>query len=135
MHKKDYLQRQLEEFGKVLAMILGLKKEKDWDRFENELRQAAQRFTPLELENVENCSEEDFETDVVLRKDLSLEQKKILASLLFEKLNLYMAAMDTVNYEKLKQRCLKLYLYLKENHSNNEFDLDVHYKIGVLTSL
>jgi len=30
MLKKDYLIRQLEEFGKVLAVLMNLKKENDW---------------------------------------------------------------------------------------------------------
>ena len=134
MHKKDYLQRQFEEFGKVLAVILGLKLDKDWDKFEKELQQAALKFTSLQIDAVEQLSDEEFE-DLMSGDRLKQDEKKILATLLFEKLNFYMAKGESQKYERLKDRCLKLYLNLHNNFTSNEFDLDVHYKIEVLSKL
>jgi hypothetical protein len=134
MHKKDYLQRQFEEFGKVLAVILGLKKEKDWEKFEKAIQDATRKFTPLQIETTEELSESEFEL-LISGDQLNHDQKKILATLFFEKLNLYMATGDAKKYEHLKNRCLKLYQYLQDNFTSNEFDLDVHYKIGVLSKL
>jgi hypothetical protein len=134
MHKKDYLQRQFEEFGKVLAVILGLKLNKDWEKFEKEIQDAARKFTSIQIENAEDISESEFE-QLISGEHFNQDQKKILATLLFEKLNLYSAKGDAPKYEHLKNRCLKLYLHLQDNFTSNEFDLDVHHKVGVLSKL
>ena len=56
MLKKDLILRQLEEFGKVMAVILSFKKVKDWDNFEKEIREAALKFTTFEIDNVESLT-------------------------------------------------------------------------------
>jgi hypothetical protein len=101
MHKKDFLQRQFEEFGKVLAMILRLKRDQDWDKYEAEIAAATKKYTGREILEIENLSEDEFQSQITSDK-LSHDQKKIIAALLFEKLNFYLAASDGVNYDKLK---------------------------------
>ena len=135
MQKKDYIQRQFEEFGRVLALILGSKKEQDWEKFENEIEEATRKFTSLEIGHVEKLSDEEFNQDVLDRTDLSQDQKKILAQLLFEKLELYLSNGDVENFERLREKCYALYSHLKENFTTNEFDLDVHYKVEILRNM
>lgn len=133
--RKDFIQRQLEEFGKVLAVMLGLKRNNDWPEFEKELNAAAQKYTGLELRTVENMSENEFETEVLNRPGLELDQKKILARLLFERLEQFLQNNNRDQAEKLKQRCLLLYTHIQDNFTENEFDLDVHYKIAALRQM
>lgn len=135
MHKKDYIQRQFEEFGRVLALILGSKKQQDWEKFENEIEKATRKFTSLEINHVEKLSDEEFEKEVIMNSNLSQEQRKILGSLLFEKLEFHLQSNDLENFEFLKLKCLSLYSYLRENATNNEFDLDVHYKLEILSKM
>lgn len=130
--RKDFIVRQLEEFGKVMSVILGLKLNKDWDEFETEIAAAAKKYTNLEIDAVENMSDADFEISVLYRDGMELDQKKILAQLLFEKLNFYIASGNEENYSRLKDRCLVLYNHILQNFTENEFDLDVHYKIAAL---
>lgn len=131
MHKKDYLQKQFEEFGKVLAEILKLKKRGDWDLFEKEIADAALKFTATEIQTAENCDEASFGQILNDSKMLSRDQKKILGALLFEKMNFYFSRQDPRG-ELLRSRCLRVYEHLKENQTSNEFDLDVHYKLEAL---
>jgi hypothetical protein len=135
MLRKDYIQRQFEEFGKVMAVILGLKREKDWDKFEKEIAAAAQKFTPLEISNVEAMDHTRFEQEVLNREGLSLEQKKILASLLFEKMSYYLELNEKTRATPLKEKCLLLYRHIRDNFTENEFDLNTHYRLEFLNKL
>lgn len=132
MLKKDFLVRQMEEFGKVLARILTFKKTSDWDKFEKELAEAVKRFTLIEVCNVEEMEADEFEQKIVVDKRLNFEQKKILATLLFEKMDYYLSMNEADKYGNLKNKCLVLYEYLANDLTENEYDLDIHYKLKQL---
>lgn len=132
MLKKDYLGRQFEEFGKVMAVILGLKKLQDWDKFEKEIRDASSKFTSLNIDHVESLSDTDFEKEIINHPTLTQNQQKILADLLFEKLNFYAANNKEEDYKKLKAKCIMLYTHLKNDLTENEFDMNVYYKLEIL---
>jgi hypothetical protein len=132
MLRKDLLVRQLEEFGKVMAVILGFKKQNDWDKFEKEIQEASIKFTGLEIKNIENLTVTDFEKEVLNHPTLLLDQKKILADLLFEKLNFYAQNNNEEKYQSLKTKCLALYEHIQNNHTENEFDMNVYYKLEIL---
>jgi len=118
-----------------MAVILGLKREKDWEKFEKEIAAAAQKFTPLEISQVEAMDRATFEQQVLQRSDLSLEQKKILASLLFEKMSWHLELNEKERYAPLKEKCLLLYSHLRDNFTENEFDLNTHYRLEFLSKL
>jgi hypothetical protein len=135
MLRKDYIMRQFEEFGKVMAVIFGLKKEKDWENFEKEIANATKKFTPFQIEHVEKLSESEFKNEVVASPSLLPDQQKILADLLFEKMNIYLEINNEEKYLDLKNKCLLLYKAYLNNLTQNEFNLDVHYKIDFLNKL
>jgi len=135
MLRKDYLQRQFEEFGKALSLILSLKNKKDWENFEREIQEATQKFTSLEVDEVENMTDETFEKEILNNTNLTRDQRKILGNLLFEKLNFYLAMDEQEKYSELKDKCLVLYTQMKENFTQNEYDLDVHYKLDFLRDI
>ena len=132
MQKKDLIVRQLEEFGKVMAQILGFKKQKDWEEFEKEIAEATQKFIQRDLRQIEDLDGPGFDLEILKGSPLSFEQKKILADLLFEKMNFYAEKNDQEAYSRLKRNCLALYTYIRENFTENEFDLNVHYKLEYL---
>jgi len=133
MLKKDYILRQFEEFGKVLSLLMGLKKDREWEKFEKEIANAALKFISLEIKVIEQFSEALFEQEVMTNSSLTQEQKLVLATLLYEKMNYYVAMNDRDNYNALKNKCLWLYKNIKANFTENEFNLDVHYKIEFLS--
>jgi len=132
MLRKDLLMRQFEEFGKVMAIILGAKKQNDWEKFEKEIKDAAVKFTSLDIDTIEKLNETDFEKQILNHPTLTQDQKKILADLLFEKLNFYADKNEEEKYLSLKIRCLKLYQHIQDNHTDNEFDMNVYYKLAIL---
>ena len=131
MHKKDYIQRQFEEFGKVLASILSRKKKKEWEEFEKEIEQASQKFAALEIAQLENLSTDDFNKQIQ-SSSLLYDQKKILANLFFEKMNAYFEKAENEKYQSAKSKCIALYSHLSADLTQNEFDLEVHYRIKLL---
>ena len=132
MLRKDFIIRQIEEFGKVLALIIGYKKQNEWTKFEEEIKNAIQKFSSLEMNEIENLNIDFFVSEIVNREGLSLDQKKIIANLMYEKLYFYLFKNENESYSQLKAKCLLLYLHLNENCTTNEFDLDVHYKLSML---
>lgn len=135
MHKKDYLQRRFEEFGKVMALILTLKKDSDWEKFEQEIAEATKKFTSFELAQVETLDQESFAKEVLGHPGLLPDQKKILAGILFEQLSYYLEKGEQEKYANLKNRCKELYTHIRNNFTDNEFDLDVHYKLNFLEKI
>lgn len=135
MLRKDLLVRQFEEFGKVMAVILGFKKQDDFERFEKEIDDAAKKFTPFELEAVEFISPEDFEDEILNYPGMLPEQYRMLADLLFEKIKYYIEKDKPVKIAELKQKNVQLYRKFSESFTHNEFNLDVHYKLAFLEKL
>ena len=135
MYKKDYLQRQFEEFGKVLATILSLKKQNDWENFQKEINEAAKKFTSFEIDDIENLNEEGFIKEIISSSTLLFDQKKIIADLLFEKLDFYQAFDKKDRYQNLKTKCFILYEQLSNNQTENEFNLGIHYRLELLKKI
>lgn len=119
----------------MLALLLSLKNKRDWDDFEREIREATQKFTSLEIKQIEALSEENFSQKIIVDNSLSHEQQKILANLLFEKMSFYAEKGLEEEYEKLREKCIVLYDHIKTNYTQNEYDLDVHYKLELLKKI
>ncbi len=134
MLRKDYIVRQFEEFGKVMALIFGLKKQNDFLNFEKELNAATLKFTALDINYIEDLSATDFENQILNTTTLTSQQQHMLADLLFEKLNYYLQINNT-NVLNLKQKCTQLYTLINNNQTQNEFNLDVHYKLSFLATI
>ncbi len=135
MIRKDFIQRQFEEFGKALAHLLLLKQEKDWDNFEKKLAETTKKFTGSELTQVTAMDEAQFNDAIIKTNALDQDQKKIMARLLFEKLDVAIEREQLEDVQNLKQKCMALYQHLQANSTQNEFDLDVHYKLEVLKKM
>lgn len=135
MFKKDYLIKQFEEFGKVLASILKFKKEGDFDKFEQEIALCFKQFTDKDLKVIEGMTREAFEKEILGDQSLSFSRKKIMAAVLFEKMNLYEHLELSEQAENVKLKSLLLYQHIQDNSTENEYDLDVHYKLAYLKNL
>ena len=135
MLRKDYFVRQLEEFGKVLGVLLFLKKQNDWDKFTEELAKATPKFTSFELEFVEKLNDSEFLSEIIENEKVNLEQKTILANILFEKMDFYAHTVQTDKENETARKCLALYEFLHNNQSQNEFNLQTHYRLQFLKSM
>lgn len=134
MYRKDYIVKQLEEFGKVMAVILTFKRNNDWEKFSEEIAVASKKYTLLEVEFAENLAMPDFIRELEF-KGLNPEQQKMLADLLYEKMIYYIQNGKSVDYLELRSKCLFLYQSFSQNLTQNDFNLDVHYKLDLLKNL
>ncbi|PBQ33976.1 hypothetical protein CNR22_20080 [Sphingobacteriaceae bacterium] len=131
MLRKDYIQRQFEQFGKVLASLLAKKLLNDYDAFEKEMAEAVKQFTDFEILELENISLDAF-SQKINSSHLEFDQKKILANLLFEKMTYYQEIGDLEHYKALKLKTLFLYQVITDDLTHNEFDLEAHYRLDRL---
>jgi hypothetical protein len=134
MFRKDYMVRQLEEFGKVMAVILGFKQERDWEKFEKEIELAARKFSGKEIGDLEALSTGDFEALITRHEKMTEEQVKMLGELIFEKMLCYKET-GNEKFEDLKKKCIFLYDYYLHNLTQNQLDLGAHYKFELLKKL
>lgn len=125
----------MEEFGKALALILLHKKQQDYEKFEEEIALAAKKYSTLELKPIENLSTTDFNGQIVHNESISFEHKKIIASVLFEKMLYYDELGLEENRNDLTTKCFHLYTYLYANQTENEFNMEVHYRLELLKKL
>ncbi len=135
MIRKDFLDRHLEEFGKVVARLRSLIMKKETEKFEEELQEAFSKYTSVKLQTLQDLSDNDFEMQIVRNTSLLSDEKKKIADLLFEKLHVTMELNNTDADPALKRKCFLLYKEIIENGTQNEYNLDVHYKIKYLELL
>lgn len=135
MLKRDYLVKQFEEFGKVMAVLLGLKKDGFYTELSDAIDEALRKYSSLEINYVESISNENLIETLPQDKKLNDEQLKMLADLMFEKGEYYTSVNSP---EEVANNCYKkahiIYLFLKENATLN-YSLDMHYKIEVLKKM
>ncbi len=129
MLRKDLIIRQFEEFGKVLAALLSLRTKADYTEFEKELEKAAKVFLEQDFETFLNCDEAHF---LHAASELAPEKKKMLARLLFEKMQV---AEQVGNNEEAMHLAIKskiAYELYQTDQTQAEYDLDAHYKLQEL---
>ena len=132
MLKRDYLVKQFEEFGKVMAILLGLKKDEKFTELSNLINESLKKYTALEIEYVESLENENFISILTQEKKLNDEQLKILADLLFEKGSHYFATNSTeTQFNNCYKKSFLIYSFLK-NHATLNYSLDMHYKLEIL---
>ncbi len=135
MLKRDYLVKQFEEFGKVMAVILGLKRDGYFPELLNEIEKSLQKYTTLEIEFVESLPNKSLIETLTQEKKLNDEQLKILADLIYEKAEYYLS---TNSPKESSTNCYKkaylIYLFLKNNATLN-YSLDMHYKLDILKNM
>jgi hypothetical protein len=135
MLRKDYLQRQFEEFGKVLAQILGFKKSGDMINFEKEIEKAVKTFTTLELDALLKMDLESFEKMVKQNETLRPDQIRILADLFYERSFVFDKQEQAEQLKDMLGRAYFLYKRYTEELTTNEFNLEVSYRMQMITEI
>ena len=135
MLKKDYIQRQFEEFGKVMAVILGFKKNKDWELLEMEIDKAVQTFTSMELKALIKTDEASFEKMINENTSLKTEQVKILADLLYERTFVSVNNEDESEMMSLLKKAQFLYTLFSNTLTANDYNVEVRYRMELIRKI
>ncbi len=135
MLRRDYLVKQAEEFCKVLAVILGLKRDGLFPDMLEEIYKASQKYTALEILYIEKQENAALIKDLTEDKKLNDEQMKLLADLLFEKAEYYIRTEGAGEAsDNAYRKAYIIYLFLKE-HATTNYSLDMHYKLELLAKM
>lgn len=134
MHKRDYLVKQFEEFGKVMGILLGLKKDGNFLDYLNLINDSTNKYTQTEIEFVEGINDQLLIATLTDEKNLNDEQLKILADLLYEKAEYYFNQSLESDADNCYKKAYSIYIFLKEN-ATLTYSLDMHYKIEVLSKM
>jgi hypothetical protein len=138
MHKRDYLVKQFEEFGKVMAILLGLKRDENYQKLSEIINESVKKYTSTEIDYVESLIDGQLIEKLTSEKKLNDEQLKMLADLLFEKADYYFNTQQNSDLKLKGIDCYKkshiIYLFLKE-HATLTYSLDMHYKIELLSKM
>jgi hypothetical protein len=81
MPQKDYFERAIESFARMVAFILGRADAGDYDRAQLTLEEAAERFVGLSLKALDPLSFEGLRSLLWLGGDLDLDRCLMLADL------------------------------------------------------
>jgi hypothetical protein len=135
MHKRDYLVKQFEEFGRVMGVILGLRREGKLDEFSALIEESVKKYTATELKYAEALDDKDLIQILTEERKLTDDQLKMLGDLLFEKGNYY-SAMTTSEIQSTNcyKKSFIIYSFLKE-HATITYSLDMQYKLEVLQKM
>ncbi|MGE0567045.1 MAG: hypothetical protein AB7O73_03775 [Bacteroidia bacterium] len=134
MYKKDYLVRQLESFSKFLGIVIGLRKNKDYQQFEEELEKLVSSFTNQELNSIRTESFSEFNERVARNPELNPIKIRMLADALFE-LCVSDIEKESNNENSILEKTFFLYQKYQSELVSNEFDLEVNYRIKFLDKL
>ncbi|MES2133906.1 MAG: hypothetical protein V4506_16260 [Bacteroidota bacterium] len=135
MLKRDYLVKQFEEFGKVMALLMGLKRDGNFPDLLEEIHKAAQKYTSTEITFVESLQNDNLVNELTQNKKLNDDQLKMLADLLFEKAEYYLKTVSTpLESTNCFKKAYTIYSFLKENATLN-YSLDMHYKLELLSKM
>ncbi len=134
MHKRDYLVKQFEEFSKVIAILLGLKRDGKFSELSELIHDSLKKYTALEVDYVESIPDETLISTLTDEKKLSDDQIKMLADLIYEKAECYEITGKETSAKNSYKKANIIYLFLKE-HATLSFSLDMHYKIELLKKM
>lgn len=135
MLKRDYLVKQFEEFGRVMGVIFGLKKDSKFTELSELINESVKKYTSTEIDYVESLANENLIDILTEEKKLTDEQLKMLGDLLFEK-GSYYSSTDTTETKSTNcyKKSLLIYSFLKE-HATITYSLDMHYKLEILQKM
>ncbi len=136
MHKRDYLVKQFEEFAKVLAVLVGLKRDNDFHGMNELINSTALKYSQTEIIFAEGLDNETFLNTLIHEKKLTDEQLKMLGDLLYEKGDYY--SKINIDKELEASNCFHkanmIYKFIL-HHATLNYSLDMHYKLELLSKM
>jgi hypothetical protein len=135
MLRKDYIVRQFEEFGKFLAIVMGLKKDSKFVELEELINSSALKFTNIEIKIAEGLPNKDLIQLLTENYELKETNLKMLGDLLYEKGMGYSKQFKEDEAENAFRKALIIFEYITENSLEIDFSLDMHFKIKSLKQL
>lgn len=124
MFQRDYLMRQFEQLGQVLAKVMGFKERGDYKSAMEIIEESSQKMLQEQLDFFEELPDENF-TEAILEKGTeNLEYLHIAAELLFQKADIQLKENNEEKAISNLKKSLMLFEYVQMNDTTYSLDRD-----------
>ena len=133
MIRKDYILRMVEEFGKFLAAIVGLKREGKLDEALKKIDDVYTGMIDLDPIVIKSVNPEELLDFLQKEKQYNNHYVKMIAELLFEEGQIYVENGDPVTARNVLGKAKILITYLMEH--DKTFSFDWYEKMSVIDGI
>lgn len=117
MLRRDYIQRMIEEFARVVARALGMKDSGQSEGAVNELRDAYRTWFALDVETIAGLSPEELTAKLAADPDFQMEKIEALAYGIKAEAEL-LSPVDPAAADR-REKALALFRYLEDTDKAN----------------
>ena len=133
MFQRDYLMRQFEQLGQVLAKAIGFKDKNDYKSAMEVLEESSEKMLKEQLDFFNNIPDEEFVEKLLVKSENNLEYLHISAELLFQKGDILLQQNENEKAINLLRKSLILFEYVQMNDTT--YSLDRDFKIEAIKNI
>ena len=133
MLQRDYIMRMIEEFGKFLAAIVGLKREGKYEDALNKIDDVYKGMIDLEPKVLKSIDVDELLDFLQNEKQFNNQYLKMIAELLFEEGQIYHENGDPISARNVLEKAKVLINYLME--SDTTFSFDWYEKLSLIDQI
>ena len=122
MIRRDYIMRMIDEFGKFLTAIVGLKREGNFEEALDKVDGLYQGMLDLDPKILKAMSSDEVLDYLQNEKKYDNRYLKLIAELLYEEGQIYHESGDPISAQNVLQKAKVLINYLIETDSTFSFD-------------
>ena len=130
MIRRDYIMRMIEEFGKFLSAIVGLKREGNYGDALGKIDNVYEGMLDLDPKILKSVDAKELLDFLQNEKNFNNQYMKMIAELLFEEGQIYLESGDPISARNVLEKAKVLINYLME--SNTTFSFDWYEKLSVI---
>ncbi len=133
MIRRDYIMRMIDEFGKFLAAIVGLKREGKFEDALDKVDGLYQGMLDLDPKVLKSLDKDEVLDYLQKEKEYTNQYLKLIAELLFEEGQIYHEIGDPISAQNVLEKAKVLINYLMD--SDTTFSFDWYEKIAVVDKI
>ncbi len=133
MIQRDYIMRMVEEFGKFLTAIVGLKREGNFGDALNKIDDVYKGMIDLEPKVLKSIDVDELLDFLQNEKQFDNLYLKMIAELLFEEGQIYHESGDPISARNVLEKAKVLINYLME--SDTTFSFDWYEKLSLIDQI
>jgi hypothetical protein len=118
MYQRDYILNEARKLARLLAKLMGLKADGEYEEYTKQFDIALQDEYNIELEHLLNLSEEEFKIHI-LKADYSVEKLNVLSQMLYIFAEPFA---DTDSTRLILKKVLALFDVMAEKHHFDSFE-------------
>jgi hypothetical protein len=122
MFQRDFLMRQIEEFGRFMGYLLKLRKEGKNDQALQEIGEVYKGFADLDKALVSSSSTNDLVDLLVNKQHLPVHKLRMVSDLLYEEGENLVELGNDKDSKCAFKKCLILIRYLQKNDDTYSFE-------------